>query len=95
MASQRLPAPGVAPGVASQWAAGVAPGVASQLLVAGVASTVSQSANCVFFLQQVALDVKQPVQKKVQCSAGDAVQCDVDDWHAWQQNLLGLRCVFG
>lgn len=52
VASHRLPAPGVAPGVASQWAAGVAPGVASQLLVAGVASTVSQSATLAFLLQQ-------------------------------------------
>ena len=52
VASHRLPAPGVAPGVASQWAAGVAPGVASQLLVAGVASTVSQSATFAFLLQQ-------------------------------------------
>ena len=51
VASQRLPAPGVAPGVASQWAAGVAPGVASQALLAGVASTVSQSATLDFFLQ--------------------------------------------
>lgn len=52
VASHRLPAPGVAPGVASQWAAGVAPGVASQLLVAGVASTVSQSATLAFLLRQ-------------------------------------------
>jgi len=51
VASQRLPAPGVAPGVASQCAAGVAPGVASQLFMAGVASTVSQSAALGLFLQ--------------------------------------------
>ena len=51
VASQRLPAPGVAPGVASQCAAGVAPGVASQLFMAGVASTVSQSTTLGFFLQ--------------------------------------------
>ena len=65
VASHLLPAPGVAPGVASQWAAGVAPGVASQcaagvapgvasqLLVAGVASTESQSAALDLFLQQI------------------------------------------
>lgn len=55
VASQRLPAPGVAPGVASQWAAGVAPGVASQLFMAGVASTVSQSTTLGFFLQTMCL----------------------------------------
>lgn len=51
VASQRLPAPGVAshrPGVASV----AGPGVASHRLTEGVASTASQSDTFAFFLQQ-------------------------------------------
>ena len=71
VASQRLPAPGVAPGVASQCAAGVAPGVASQLLVAGVASIVSQSATLDFLLQQIST-----CQQRVKPHAGVCEQTD-------------------
>ena len=98
VASHRLPAPGVAPGVASQWAAGVAPGVApgvaSQLLVAGVASTVSQSATFAFLLQQQNVLSVKALSTNVKQAVYIMAWCNIHVMICWQRYLLPRTCIF-